>query len=309
MNRLFENKNGDLRWGWKTAILLLGTILFGIALNIILMTILTFVHVSQGLMQDQAMQKATEIMGGFIPQVVLSVFQLGFMFWLVRWMIVKVEKQTFDWSRLGLGTNNRIKNISFGILLALTLTVLTFGIGCLTGTLSYVGNGFNLFSTSEVIVTLLLGIILAFASGFGEEIAFRGYLQTRISQRYNQTVAVVIVAVLFALAHPLSTTIHPLMYLATASLVGILFGTLYVRTHSLWAGIALHTLWNYLQIAVFAVRNTADARFFGAPLFVFDNLSATPHALLEFGVILLGLIGVLYSTRLTRTTQKAIWNT
>jgi membrane protease YdiL (CAAX protease family) len=308
MNRLFKNKNGDLHWGWKTAILLLGTIVFGVALNIILMTILTFVHISQGLMQDQAMQKATEIMGGFIPQVILSVFQLGFMFWLVRWIIVKIEKQTFDWSHLGLGTNNRIRNISFGILLALTLTVLTFGIGFLIGTLSYVGNGFNLFSTSKVIVTLLLGMILAFASGFGEEIAFRGYLQTRISQRYNQTVAVVIVAVLFALMHPLSTAIHPLMYLATAILVGILFGTLYVRTRSLWAGIALHTLWNYLQIAVFAASNATDGRFFGAPLFVFDNLSATPHALLEFGVILLGLIGVLYSTRLPHAGQKAIWN-
>jgi hypothetical protein len=297
MNRLFKNNQGDLRWGWKTALLLLGTILFGIVLNAILMTTLTIANVSQGLAQEQAMQKATETAGGFMPQVVLSVLQLGFMLWLVRWLIVKVEKQTFDWSLLGLVAHDRAKNIGLGILLALALTILTLGIAYLAGTMSYLGNGFDLFTTTEVIITLLLGMVLAFASGFGEEVAFRGYLQTRITQRYNPIIAVVIVAVLFALAHPLSTTIHPLIYLTTASLVGILFGTLYARTNSLWAGVALHTFWNYLQIAVFAVRNAADARFFGAPLFVFDNLSVTSHALLEFGVILLGLLGVLYSTR------------
>lgn len=308
MNRLFKNDQGDLHWGWKTALLLLGTILFGIVLSTILMTTLTIANVSQGLAQGQAMQKATETAGAFMPQVVLSVLQLGFMLWLVGWLIFKVEKQTFDWSLLGLVAHDRAKNIGLGILLALTLTMLTLGIGYLAGTLSYFGNGFSLFSATEVITTLLLGMVLAFASGFGEEIAFRGYLQTRIAQRYNPTVAVVIVAVLFALAHPLSTTIHPLIYLATASLVGILFGALYVRTHSLWTGIALHTFWNYLQIAVFAVRNSADTRFFGAPLFVFDNLSATPQALIELGVIVLGLLGVLYSTRRTAAAQETVWN-
>lgn len=308
MNRLFKNDHGNLRWGWKTAILLLGTILFGVILQIVLMTLLTVTHISQGLTQDLATQKATELTGGFMPQIVLSALQLGFMLWLVRWLIFKVEKQTFEWNRLGLVKSNRAKNIGFGIFLALTLTVLTLGIGALAGTLSYLGAGFSLFPASEVIVTLLLGTILAFASGFGEEIVFRGYLQTRIAQRYNPTVAIVIVAVLFALAHPLSTTIHPLLYLATAILVGILFGTLFVRTRSLWASIALHTLWNYLQIAVFAVRNGADARFFGAPLFVFDNLAATPQVLIEIGVILLGLLVVLYSTRHTSTARKVVWN-
>lgn len=308
MNRLFKNDRGDLHWGWKTVLLLLGTILFGIVLNTVAMTALTVAHVAQGLTQEQALQKATELTSGFILQVVLSVLQLGFMLWFVRWLVVKVEKQAFDWKRLGLVNSDRARNIGFGIFLALALTVLTLGIGYLAGTLSYLGDGFSLFPASEVITTLLIGMILAFASGFSEELAFRGYLQTRIAQHYNPTVAVVIVAVLFALAHPLSTTIHPLLYLATASLVGILFGTLYVHTHSLWTGIALHTLWNYLQIAVFAVRNGADARFFGAPLFVFDNLSATPQALIEFGVILLGLLGVLYSTRHTSATRKVAWN-
>jgi membrane protease YdiL (CAAX protease family) len=297
MKRLFRSSNGDLRWGWKTAILIIGTILFGIILNSVLMTALTISYASQGLAQDQAMGKATLASNGFIAQVVLSILQLGFMLWLVRWLVVKIEKQRFDWSKLGLVTTERSKYIVPGVGLALALSLFTIGVGYLSGTLKFLGNGFGLFGSVQVLITLLLATLLAIASGFGEEVAFRGYLQNRIAGRYNPTVAVVIVAVLFAVSHPLVNVIDPLLYLATAILVGILFGAIFVRTGSLWMGVALHTVWNYLQIAVFAIRNSADDRFFGAPLFVFDNISGTSQMLIELAVILIGLLFIFWLTK------------
>lgn len=305
MKHLFKTSNGDLRWGWKAVILIIGAILFGIILNVILMTALTAGYSSQGLAQEQAMEKATLASTGFVAQMVLSVLQLGFLLWIVRWLVVKVEKQSFDFSKIGLVLVNRSKHILLGITLAVTLSLFIIGIGFVTGSLEYLGDGFNLFGAAQVFVTALLAGVLALASGFGEEIAFRGYLQTRIAQRYNSSVAVVIVAVLFALSHPVSSP-NPLLYLATATLVGILFGTVFLRTGSLWMAIALHTVWNYIQIAVLAVRNSADERFFGSPFFVFDNVSNTTQMLIEFGVILLALVFIHLITKSSvKVTEKA----
>jgi hypothetical protein len=297
MNRIFKTSSGDLRWGWKAAILIIGTIIFGILLSAVLITVLTVGYSSQGLDQPQAMERATVASGGFIAQVVLSALQLGFMLWLVRWLVTKVEKQKFDWGALGLVDKERSRYIWLGASLAVALSLLTIGIGFVAGTLTYAGHGFVLFPSAQVLITLLFSIILAFASGFGEEMAFRGYLQSRFAPRYNPTIAVVIVAVLFALSHPMSNAMHPLLYLTTAILVGIVFGAIFARTGSLWMGIALHALWNYLQIAVLAVRNAADERFLSAPLFVFDNASATLQAFIELGVILAGLLFVIWRFR------------
>jgi membrane protease YdiL (CAAX protease family) len=108
---------------------------------------------------------------------------------------------------------------------------------------------------------------------------------------------VVVIAVVFALSHPVGDVSYPLLYFVTAVLVGILFGTLFVRTGSLWMGVALHTVWNYLQSAIVAVRDSADGRFFGAPLIIFDNISGMPYMLVELGVILVVLLSVILFTR------------
>jgi membrane protease YdiL (CAAX protease family) len=297
MKHIFRTSEGELRWGWKAVILIVGTILFGIILNVILMTVLTVGYSSQGLAPEQAIEEAALASTGFIVQVVLSILQLGFLLWIVRWLVVKVEKQTFDLSKLGLVSVDRSKHILLGITLAVMLSLLTIGIGFFTGSLEYLGDGFDLFGAAQVFITMFLAIVLALASGFGEEVAFRGYLQTRIAQRYNSFIAVVIVAMLFALSHPLNTAVNPLLYLGTATLVGVLFGTVFICTHSLWMGIALHTAWNYMQIAVLAVRNSADERFFGSPFFVFDNVSGTTQMLIEFSVILMAFVFILLITR------------
>lgn len=304
MKRIFKTSEGDLRVGWKAILLIVGTILFGIMLNVILMTVLTVGYASQGLAQEQAMEKATITSTGLLAQVVLAVLQLGFLLWIVRWLVVKVEKQPFDLSNLGLVSVDRSKHILLGIALAVALSLLTIGIGFATGSLKYLGNGFDLFGASQVFVTAVLAVVLALASGFGEEIAFRGYLQTRIAQRLNSWIAILIVAVLFALSHPLNTSVNPLLYLGTATLVGILFGTVFFRTSSLWMGIALHSVWNYMQIAALAIQNSADKRFFGSPFLVFDNVAGATQMLVEFGVILLALVFILWVTQPSTKIEK-----
>jgi membrane protease YdiL (CAAX protease family) len=297
MKSIFKMPGGDVRWGWKAAILIVGTLLFGIVLNGVLTIVLVAVYSSQGLAPDLAMEQASNASTGFMAQVVLSLLQLGFMVWLVWRLVEKVEKQKFEWSGLGLINRTRSKHISLGIAVAVALSLLTIALGFLAGTLKYIGNGFELFTFPQVVITLFLATLISFASGFGEEVAFRGYLQSRLAQRYNPTTAIVIVAVLFALLHPFGNAIHPLLYLATAVLVGILFGTIFARTGLLWMGIALHVVWNYLQMAIIAIRNSADERFFGAPLFVFEITSSTIQMFIEFVVIFIGVLFILLALK------------
>jgi hypothetical protein len=62
-------------------------------------------------------------------------------------------------------------------------------------------------------------------------------------------------------------------------------------------GIALHTVWNYVQIAVLAIRNSPDERFFGAPLLIFESVSVTSQMLIEFSVIFGGLLVVFWMAK------------
>lgn len=294
MTTLFKTSTGELRWGWTAVVIIIGTILSGILMNTLLVTVVMIELSSQGLAQVQAMEEATTVANSFIAQVFVSVLQLGVMLLLVRWLIRKVERRHFRWSKLGLVPRDFSRYVIPGVILAIALSLFTIGIGSLTGTLEYVGNGFDLFGVPQTISSIFLGAILALASGAGEEIAFRGYLQTCIARRYNPVAAGAIVAVLFALAHPIGSSQYPLLYFLMAVLVGMLFGMVFIRTGSLWMGIVLHATWNFLQIAVAAIHRAADERFFGEPLFVFDNVSPLAQMLVEFGVILVALLAVIW---------------
>src|SRR6185295_13869434 len=114
MKSIFKMPGGDVRWGWKAAILIVGTLLFGIVLNGVLTIVLVAVYSSQGLAPDLAMEQASNASTGFTAQVVLSLLQLGFMVWLVWRLVEKVAKQKFEWSGLGLINRTRSKQISFG---------------------------------------------------------------------------------------------------------------------------------------------------------------------------------------------------
>jgi membrane protease YdiL (CAAX protease family) len=297
LKKHYKIPSADWHWGWKAVFLIVGVVLFGILLNAGLTTAVMLELTSNGLAQEQALEEAMAASAGFEAQVVLSVAQMVFMLWLVRWLVRKVERHHFKWSALGLTVEGRWKFILPGAGLALVLSLSTICFGLLIGTLKYEGNGIALFGLAPSVSTTLWGAILALSSGFGEEVVFRGYLQDRIAKRYTPMTAVMIVAVLFALSHPLGKGIDPLLYFAMAVLVGILFGLVFIRTGSLWMGIALHTVWNYMQVAVVAVRNSADERFFGSPLFVFVNVLGTPHMLVELGVILVGVLSVIWLTK------------
>jgi membrane protease YdiL (CAAX protease family) len=89
--------------------------------------------------------------------------------------------------------------------------------------------------------------LLSLVAGFGEELLFRGLAQGGLTQLIGGPagpwIALVVVAVLFGIAHWLSTT-----YSLLALIAGLYFGVLLILTGSLWVPIVAHATYDFIAL-------------------------------------------------------------
>jgi membrane protease YdiL (CAAX protease family) len=83
-------------------------------------------------------------------------------------------------------------------------------------------------------------LFIAIAPGFSEEMLFRGYMQSRLVQRWPVWVAILLVSAFFALVHIQPHTV------VFAFPLGIWLGTMAWRCGSIWPSIICHALVNGL---------------------------------------------------------------
>ncbi len=100
----------------------------------------------------------------------------------------------------------------------------------------------------ESLVRTLL--VIALVAGIAEELFFRGYIQTRLSQRFRPSTAVLITSALFGLLH------LDLVHSPLAFVLGIWLGTVAERSGSLFPSMTAHVVNN-------AVVTLATAGQFG----------------------------------------------
>lgn len=89
---------------------------------------------------------------------------------------------------------------------------------------------------------VLLGLAMSVSPGISEELLFRGYVQTRLLQRWSAPVAIAVSTALFSFAH-----LHPLHVLLTLPL-GMWLGIVAYRTGSILPSMVLHMLNNGLAM-------------------------------------------------------------
>ena len=159
-------------------------------------------------------------------------------------MIRVIEKTDFTWEALGLNWNKHSLRL---ILLGTILAFLFFGASFITDSIINP----NRFSVFELMRDISIPIVvqnLFFYIGlaFGEEIVFRGYIQTRLIERWRAVLGIIITAVLFVLLHQVSYNLYPMIILSGVML-WISVGALYYLTKSLYFVIVFHGLLNTLQ--------------------------------------------------------------
>ncbi len=86
--------------------------------------------------------------------------------------------------------------------------------------------------------------LISLAAGLGEELLFRGVLQTWLAQSLSSTwLAVSIAAVIFGAAHPISPT-----YAVLVALIGAYLGWLFVASGNLLTPIIAHAAYDFVAL-------------------------------------------------------------
>ena len=85
--------------------------------------------------------------------------------------------------------------------------------------------------------------VMALAAGIGEELMFRGFLQTWIDGFAPLTVAIVVTNIVFGLLH-----MRTVLYAVIAGLVGVYLGVLYAVTDNLLVPIVAHGVYDLIAL-------------------------------------------------------------
>jgi membrane protease YdiL (CAAX protease family) len=168
----------------------------------------------------------------------------GFMGLLIVWFMVRViEKSSFTWKTVGLDWK---RNSLLVILLCASLGLLLFFASILT---DYVlgSTDFSLTSPRMGVSTPVLFqiFVLYLAIAFGEEIVFRGCVQTRLVERYKVIWGILITAVVFVILRQIFHSLSPVIFLSGVML-WITIGVLYHLSKSLYLVILFHGVMNTL---------------------------------------------------------------
>lgn len=115
----------------------------------------------------------------------------------------------------------------------------------------------------EAVIATTRGVILSFIFytfvAFFEELLCRGLILGQLISCTNKYLALAISAVIFSMAHFFNPNVSAIS-LINIFLAGIILGSVYIFTRSLWFGISLHLFWNFFQDQLgFAVSGTSFA--------------------------------------------------
>lgn len=127
-----------------------------------------------------------------------------------------------------------------GMLLAIVLYAVGFGISLLAGAVEITGVTFN---PSSLLISFVFFLLVAIT----EEFALRGFVLERMLQGgVNKFWALFLSAALFSLIHIGNPNFDFLSFI-NILLAGILLGSSYIYTRNLCFPIALHWFWNWIQ--------------------------------------------------------------
>jgi len=167
------------------------------------------------------------------------------------------------WERFFL-TSNWWKELLFGFLLVGLVLGTFFAAAVAAGWLVVEGWNGQLLPVDALLRTAWVGLLVNAGVALGEETLFRGYLLSGLKAAWGTRAGLVVMTIVFGLFHvvayiegglePFTLTVAIIL----ASLFGLLFGLIYLRTGSLWLPIGLHFAWNFLENDVLNITAVAN---------------------------------------------------
>ena len=136
-------------------------------------------------------------------------------------------------------------------------------------------------------------LFISLAPGLCEELLFRGYLQTRLLERWKPGFAILVSSALFALFH-----ITP-QAMALAFIVGLFLGVLAWRTGSIWPGVLCHAF----------INGSLNVLRLGQKFEVWSESTSSviAIAMISLGVVCFGVsVWLMVKSRSERTQRKSL---
>ncbi|MGA9852578.1 MAG: type II CAAX endopeptidase family protein [Gammaproteobacteria bacterium] len=180
---------------------------------------------------------------GWLSPVVRVVIEIGGVL-LITWLVrVKLNKK--GWTGMAL-PRPQVARLLFGCCCGILTILAVFWIEYMLGWAHV-----TRISTEHLLglprpVLILFELLPALGTGFGEELAFRGYIFQTLGERVPVWVAALMMGVIFALAH---FTLHGFGISFVLSTIGgsVMFLVLRFATGSLWFPIGFHAMWDWTQ--------------------------------------------------------------
>jgi membrane protease YdiL (CAAX protease family) len=169
-------------------------------------------------------------------------------FWVkIGISVLIVSSYSLIWQRPAI--NVRVKSFVLGLLSAATLYAIFFLGNALAPYIipdarESVGGIYSLGTGSNRILVFLLLLLI---TGPGEEIFWRGFLQSRIMARWGDTCGYLVTTFLYAAVHIFSGN---LVLTLAALIAGAFWGALYLWRRDVFLLIVSHSLWSAFIFAV-----------------------------------------------------------
>ena len=176
-----------------------------------------------------------------ISEIIRIPITILLLYWYTKYVVkLPLNLPTLNMKRLNMG---------LWILVGLSLPILLLVIFYITGNLSVVNINTEL-SQSYIVDTVLKALGVSLATGFVEEILFRGYLFNLLKSKYNFWIAAFAPSFLFTLIHigRAGSLLNVIQLLIAGLLVSFMFIMIYLFTKSIWNAGIVHFLWNLLLL-------------------------------------------------------------
>ncbi len=272
-------RTGDVRLIWRVLIALVLWLAVVFLLRFIPIFLYTSIQAGRGTDRPEALEAAKAIVFEHpIWSTAIGVINGLMSLPLIWFLMIVIEKRTFTWKKVGLDwRRNSLLNLAFGAILALLIYFAGIVVDrVFSSSISTMDTVLAGLTASAVIRNLILYI----PWGFGEEVLFRSYIQSRLVERYGALRGILIGSIVFTLLHLLVSPLSPVTILSGIILWAAV-GTLYHWSRSLYLVGMFHGISNILL-------NTLSFK-------VSDTASLTVHALALLSILVIGHYGEISS--------------
>ena len=137
------------------------------------------------------------------------------------------------------------------LVVTIALAVIIYLVGLASGQIQFVNTAWEEGLWSDILTDFIGYFVLLLTIAFIEELLFRGYIRHTLGRVFSPKITLVISALLFAISRMVLASSGWLGGL-NALLSGMILGMLFLLTGSLWAPIAVHFTWIFIESFIFS---------------------------------------------------------